>query len=78
MRSLVGLIPLFAVGTLDADAIDKMPGFKRRMNWFIKHRPDLCGNIASITRHGVRNERTLLSHGAARSRLQRVLRDHAG
>ena len=32
------------------EAIDKMPGFKRRMNWFIKHRPDLCGNIASITR----------------------------
>ena len=39
LRSLVGLIPLFAVTTLDAEAIDKMPGFKRRMNWFIKHRP---------------------------------------
>ncbi len=38
LRSLVGLIPLFAVTTLDADAIDRMPGFKRRMNWFIKHR----------------------------------------
>src|ERR1700694_2841634 len=36
VRSLVGLIPLFAVTTLDAGAIDTMPGFKRRMTWFIK------------------------------------------
>jgi len=72
VRSLVGLIPLFAVGTLDAAAIDRMPGFKRRMNWFIKHRPDLCRNIASITRHGV-EERTLLSM-VQTTKLKRVLR----
>src|SRR5579863_4553909 len=60
VRSLVGLIPLFAVATMESKAIDKLPGFRRRMNWFIKHRPDLCGNIASITRHGV-EERLLLS-----------------
>jgi hypothetical protein len=71
LRSLVGLIPLFAVATLDADVMDKMPGFKRRMMWFIKHRADLCFNIASITRPG-QNERTLLSL-VAPSRLQRVL-----
>ena len=71
VRSLVGLIPLFAVTTLDAESIDKMDGFKRRMTWFIKHRPDLCGNIASITRHGVK-ERQLLSMVHS-SRLRRVL-----
>jgi hypothetical protein len=71
VRSLVGLIPLFAVTTLEAEAIDRMPGFKRRMNWFIKHRPDLCRNIASITRHG-QEERTLISM-VHPSRLQRVL-----
>ncbi len=71
VRSLVGLIPLFAVTTLDAHAIDKLPGFKRRMTWFVKHRPDLCGNIASITRHGV-EERLLLSMMHP-SRLRRVL-----
>jgi hypothetical protein len=71
VRSLVGLIPLFAVTTLEAEAIDRMPGFKRRMNWFIKHRPDLCLNVASITRHG-QEERTLLSL-VHHSRLQRVL-----
>jgi hypothetical protein len=71
VRSLVGLIPLFAVTTLDAAVIDKLPGFKRRMTWFVKHRPDLCGNIASITRHGVK-ERLLLSM-VHPSRLRRVL-----
>jgi hypothetical protein len=71
VRSLVGLIPLFAVTTLDAAAIDKLPGFKRRMAWFIKHRPDLCGNIASITHHGM-DERLLLSM-VHPSRLRRVL-----
>jgi hypothetical protein len=71
VRSLVGLIPLFAVMTLDAKAIDQMPGFKRRMMWFIKHRADLCFNIASITRPG-QEERTLLSL-VQPSRLQRIL-----
>ena len=64
VRSLVGLIPLFAVATLDADALDRMPDFQRRMLWFIKHRPDLCFNIASITRHG-QDERTAAFTGAA-------------
>jgi hypothetical protein len=67
----VGLIPLFAVTTLDLDVLDRLPGFKRRMDWFIKHRPDLCGNIASITRHGV-DQRLLLSI-VHPSRLRRVL-----
>jgi hypothetical protein len=60
VRSLVGLIPLLAVTVLPSDEVDSMPGFKRRMQWFIEHRPDLCREIASITRHGVK-ERRLLS-----------------
>jgi len=71
IRSLVGLIPLFAVTTLDLDLLDRLPGFKRRMDWFTKHRPDLCGNIASITRHGM-DQRLLLSI-VHPSRLRRVL-----
>ena len=41
VRSLVGLIPLFAVETLDPTMVDKLPGFKRRMQWFIENRPEL-------------------------------------
>jgi hypothetical protein len=72
LRSLVGLIPLFAVTVLQQKHLDAMPGFKRRMNWFIKHRPDLCSNIASITHEGV-EERRLLSM-VTPAKLQRVLR----
>ena len=35
IRSMVGLIPLFAVETLESDVLDKLPDFKRRLEWFI-------------------------------------------
>ena len=71
VRSLVGLIPLFAVSVLSADEIDAMPGFKRRMQWFVQHRPDLCRDLASLTREGV-EERRLLSM-VRPSKLKRIL-----
>src|ERR687884_758075 len=37
VRSMVGLIPLFAVETLEPEVVDSLPGFKRRMEWFIEH-----------------------------------------
>ncbi len=45
VRSIVGLIPLFAVEVLDENLLIKLPEFKARMNWFIKNRPDLTDNI---------------------------------
>jgi hypothetical protein len=59
IRSMVGLIPLFAVETLDADLVDSLPGFKRRMEWFIENRPDLTDNVASMREKGVENRRLL-------------------
>ena len=41
VRSLVGLIPLLAVEVLDDQLIQSLPGFKKRMDWFLEHRPDL-------------------------------------
>ncbi len=38
IRSLVGLIPLLSAVVLDDDEIKKLPGFKKRMDWFLKHR----------------------------------------
>jgi hypothetical protein len=71
VRSMVGLIPLFAVDTLEPYIIERLPGFRRRMEWFIAHRPDLCRNLASMTRAG-KGQRRLLAivHG---ERLMRVL-----
>jgi len=60
IRSMVGLIPLFAVETLEPEVLDKLPDFKRRLEWFIANRPDLTENIASMSTEGM-GERRLLS-----------------
>lgn len=72
IRSMVGLIPLFAVDTLEPRVLEQLPGFRKRMEWFLENRPDLCGNIASIVREG-KGERRLLSI-VPWHRLERVLR----
>ncbi len=59
LRSLVGLVPLFAVGTLESDTLDRYPGFKKRLNWFLENRPDLTSGLASITETGVERRRLL-------------------
>jgi hypothetical protein len=71
VRSMVGLIPLFAVDTIEPQVIDQLPGFRRRMEWFMHQRPDLCGNIASLSREGMESRRLLSL--LQRSRLMRVL-----
>jgi hypothetical protein len=45
VRSMVGLIPLFAVETLEVGDLFKLPGFARRLNWFVQHRPNLSNNV---------------------------------
>jgi hypothetical protein len=71
VRSMVGLIPLFAVDTIESEWLDRLPGFRRRMEWFIRNRPDLSANVASMTRGGLQ-ERRLLAICRA-ERLRRVL-----
>jgi hypothetical protein len=72
VRSMVGLIPLFAVETIEPEMLDKLPNFKRRMDWFIEHRPDLTGNVASMCTPGM-GERLLMSI-VNQEQLRRVLR----
>ena len=60
VRSLVGLIPLFAVSTLESKSFAQFRGFKQRTEWFIQNRPDLTQNIACMRTEGM-NERRLLA-----------------
>ena len=60
VRSMVGLIPLFAVETLEPRVLTQFPGFRRRMQWFIANRHDLTRNVASMTVPG-KGERLVLS-----------------
>ena len=48
VRSLVGLIPLFAVTTIDEKSFEKLPGFKSRIDWFVNERPQLSRNLACM------------------------------
>ena len=60
VRSLVGLIPLFAVETLDPKLLTKVPGFNQRLEWFLKNRPDLARLVSHWALPG-EGERRLLS-----------------
>jgi hypothetical protein len=60
IRSMVGLIPLFAVETLEPELLDKVPDFKRRLLWFLRYRPDLAGLVSHWNAPG-RGSRRLLS-----------------
>jgi hypothetical protein len=71
IRSMVGLIPLFAVETLEPEIVDRLPGFKRRMQWFIDNHPDMPEHIET-TERSARGVRRLLSL-VSRRRLKRVL-----
>src|SRR6185503_14348941 len=42
IRSIVGIIPLFAVEILEEAKFAKLEGFKKRLNWFLENRPDLA------------------------------------
>jgi hypothetical protein len=49
VRSLVGLVPLYATLVLEPAVINRFPGFKKRMEWFINNRPDVSArNMANM------------------------------
>ncbi len=60
VRSMVGLIPLFAVETLEPELLEKVPHFKRRLEWFLQYRPDLASLVSHWTDAG-KGQRRLLS-----------------
>lgn len=47
IRSMVGLIPLYACSILDDDVIEKLPAFKRKLEWFKKYRDDLAQEVST-------------------------------
>ena len=70
VRSLVGLIPLLGVETFDQKLVDRLPGFKRRLLWFLDNHPDVRAHVEiSQKQEGRRGLLSLVD----RSRLERVL-----
>jgi hypothetical protein len=60
VRSLVGLMPLLAVETIQWQLIDAMPGFKERLEWYLIHRPDLASLVSRWQEPGM-GERRLVA-----------------
>ena len=72
IRSMVGLIPLFAVETIEDEWLDNLPNFKRRTEWFLENRPDLTEQIACMQAEGRENRRILSI--VTKDKLTKILR----
>ncbi len=72
IRSMVGLIPLFAALVLESEDLDHMPAFRRRMDWFLEHRPELARNITYLHASDSGTRRLLAI--PTREQLVRILR----
>ena len=72
VRSLVGLVPLFVVGTLEEEVLQLLPGFTKRMSWFLDNRHDLVRSMRiPESPHGKTHRQFAIP---SRERLVRVLR----
>ncbi|MEZ6017143.1 MAG: glucosidase [Planctomycetota bacterium] len=72
LRSAVGVIPLLAVEVLEQSAIDALPGFERRMRWFLENRTDVCYRMGYMEDDEGHEHRLLAI--PSRERLIQVLR----
>jgi hypothetical protein len=78
VRSIVGLLPLLAVETLQPQLLERLPNFKRRLDWFVANRPELARDIAALTSGGLESRRLLaLLDGERMQRVLRVMLDEA-
>jgi hypothetical protein len=75
VRSMVGLVPLLAVETLDPALLAQLPGFRERLEWFMAHRSEMVGDAASITQAGEAGRRlfAIVSETRLRALLRRML-----
>ena len=57
VRSLVGLMPLLAVETVQWQLIEALPGFKSRLEWYLEYRPDLASLVSRWQEPGMKELR---------------------
>src|SRR5436190_1124589 len=76
VRSLVGLMPLLAVETIEPELLDAMPGFKERLEWYLANRPDLASLISRWSEPGAGDRRLIaLTRGHRLKCLLRTMLD---
>jgi hypothetical protein len=72
VRSMVGLIPLFAVETFDPEDLARLPAFTRRMQWFLNHHAEVSEHV-DMSQRTASGARLLLTI-ANRKKLERIYR----
>ncbi len=73
VKSLVGLIPLYATLTIEPSALKRFPSFAKRMQWFLDNRPEMADRNIANMQVGGRGDRRLLSM-VSRERLELILK----
>jgi hypothetical protein len=75
VRSMVGLIPLFAVEVLEEDVLARLPGFRKRLEWFLNARKDLSDLVShwEVPGAGHRRLLSLLRGRRMKALLRRML-----
>jgi hypothetical protein len=78
VRSLVGLVPLLAVETVEPAVLAELPGFRARLEWYLSYRPDLARLVSRWEEPGSGERRLLaLVRGSRMKRLLRRMLDEA-
>jgi hypothetical protein len=72
IRSMVGIVPLFAIAILENNDLFQLPGFNRRLQWFMEHEPAMTHNVTCAGKMGV-CERRILSI-VSPEQLKRILK----
>jgi hypothetical protein len=78
VRSMVGLVPLFAVEVIEPSVLHRLPDFARRLNWVLENRPHLARLVSRWTEGGVKDRKLLsLLRGHRMKALLRRMLDEA-
>ena len=72
IRSIVGIIPLFAGEILEDEVVEKLPGFRKRMEWFLRYRPELADRISYCEHHDGNRQARSSALGNSLSRAARA------
>ena len=73
VRSVVGLVPLFAVMVIEPELLARLDRFQDRVEWFVANRPEYCASVAHVARERMPANTPLLLSIVPVDRLSRVL-----
>jgi hypothetical protein len=73
VRSLVGFMPMLACENIEQETIDRLPGFKKRMQWFLDNRPDLAKHTSYMASSRATGHVHRFLAIPSRERLERLL-----